>query len=182
MARSTSIDGSSVFESSSTAAIYIAVGKVSLEDWPRFTSSFGLIGFLEPSTPPAIWMARLAMTSLAFMLLCVPDPVWNTTRGNSWSHVPAMTSSAAWMMSATFSGGSSPSSPFASAAAFLRMPKARMTGRVQAKRPMPMGKLWMERSVCAPHRRSPGTGTSPSASCSIRNPVVGVVSVIVRSF
>ena len=30
--------------------------------------------------PTAIWLARLAITSLAFMLVCVPEPVWNTPR------------------------------------------------------------------------------------------------------
>ena len=40
----------------------------------RLTSSFGWIGFFEPSSPPASSMARLAMTSLAFMLVWVPLP------------------------------------------------------------------------------------------------------------
>jgi hypothetical protein len=37
----------------SAAAMCMAVGKVSLEDWPRLTSSLGWTGFLLPSTPPA---------------------------------------------------------------------------------------------------------------------------------
>ena len=36
-----------------------------------------------PTMPPASWIARLAITSLAFMFDCVPEPVWNTTSGNS---------------------------------------------------------------------------------------------------
>jgi hypothetical protein len=53
-------------------------------------------GFLvEDVAEPASWIARLAMTSLAFMLVCVPEPVWNTTRGNSSSHRPSITSCAA---------------------------------------------------------------------------------------
>jgi hypothetical protein len=31
--------------------------------------------------PPSISIARLAMTSLAFMLVCVPEPVCQTTSG-----------------------------------------------------------------------------------------------------
>ena len=67
--------------SCSTAAICIAVGNVSFELWPRLTSSLGWIGVFEPITPPASSIARFAITSLAFMLVCVPDPVWNTTSG-----------------------------------------------------------------------------------------------------
>ena len=33
-------------------------------------------------------MARLAITSLAFMLLDVPEPVWKTSIGNSPSSLP----------------------------------------------------------------------------------------------
>ena len=73
----------------------IAVGKVSLDDWPRLTSSFGWTGFFEPSSPPASSMARLEMTSLAFMFDWVPEPVWKTTSGKWSSSVAAITSSAA---------------------------------------------------------------------------------------
>ena len=69
----------------------MAVGKVSLEDWLWFTSSFGRIGFFDPNTPPASWLARFAMTSIAFMFVWVPEPVWNTTSGYSPSSVPSMT-------------------------------------------------------------------------------------------
>ena len=69
---------------SSTAAMCMAVGKVSLDDWDMLTSSLGWTGSFEPITPPAISMARLEITSLAFMLLCVPLPVCHTLRGN-WS-------------------------------------------------------------------------------------------------
>ena len=78
----------------SAAAMCMAAGKVSLEDCDMFTSSLGWMGFFEPSTPPASSMARLAMTSLAFMLVCVPLPVCQMRRGNWSSSLPAMTSSA----------------------------------------------------------------------------------------
>ena len=126
---------------------------------------------MDPTTPPAIWIARFAITSLAFMFDCVPDPVWNTTSGNSPSSRPSITSCAARTMRSTFSAGSVPSSPFACAQHFFRMPSARMTGRPQPNRPMPIGKFWIERCVCAPHRWSVGTATSPSESCSIRTSV-----------
>ena len=53
----------------------IAVGNVSFDDCDMFTWSLGWTGFLLPSTPPASSMARLEMTSLAFMFDWVPDPV-----------------------------------------------------------------------------------------------------------
>lgn len=60
------------------------------------TWSFGWTGFLVPISPPIISMALFEMTSLTFMLVWVPDPVWNTTRGNSsMPNLPEMTSSAA---------------------------------------------------------------------------------------
>jgi hypothetical protein len=75
--------------------MYIAVGKVSLEDCPMFTWSFGCTGFLVPSSPPRSWLARLPITSLTFMSQTVPDPVCHTYSGNSESSLPAITSSAA---------------------------------------------------------------------------------------
>jgi hypothetical protein len=94
----------------------------------------------------------LAITSFAFMLVCVPEPVWNTTSGNSASSLPSITSCAARSISAALSGASSPSTALVRAAAFFSTPNARITGRPQWKRPMPIGKLSIERCVCAPHR------------------------------
>ena len=122
----------------------MAVGKVSLEDWLRLTSSLGWTGFFEPSSPPRISIARLAMTSLAFMLVCVPLPVCQTTSGKWSSSLPSMTSSAAWMIAFAFSPASAPRSRLTIAAAFLRMPKARMISR--GKRSPPILK-WCERAL-----------------------------------
>jgi len=58
-----------------TAAMFTAVGNVSLDDWPMLTSSLGWIGVLEPSSPPTSWMQRLLITSLTFMFDWVPEPV-----------------------------------------------------------------------------------------------------------
>ena len=56
----------------------MASGKVSLDDWPMLTSSFGPTGFWLPSVPPRSWIARLDNTSLMFMFDCVPEPVCHT--------------------------------------------------------------------------------------------------------
>ena len=151
---------------SATAAMCMAVGKVSLEDWLRLTSSFGWIGFFEPSSPPRISIARLAMTSLAFMLVCVPLPVCQTTSGKWSSSSPSMTSSQAWMMAFAFSAARTPRSALTIAQAFLRMPKARIISR--GKRSPPILKWASERSVWAPQYRSAGTSTLPIVSDSVR--------------
>ena len=55
----------------------MAVGNMSLVDCPMLTWSLGWIGFLSSKrSPPVISMARLLMTSLAFMFDEVPEPVW----------------------------------------------------------------------------------------------------------
>ena len=63
---------------SSTAAMFIAVGNVSFDDCDMLTWSFGWIGVLLPRSPPAISIARLEITSLTFMLVWVPEPVCQT--------------------------------------------------------------------------------------------------------
>ena len=72
----------------STAAMCMAVGNVSFDDCDMLTSSLGWTGVFDPSTPPASSMARLAMTSLAFMLVWVPLPVCQTRRGKWSSSAP----------------------------------------------------------------------------------------------
>ena len=69
------------------------------------------------------------MTSLTFMLLCVPEPVCQTTSGKWSSSLPAITSSAARTIRSLTLPSSRPSSWLASAAAFFRMPNARITSR-----------------------------------------------------
>ena len=46
-----------------------------------FTWSLGCTGALVPRGDPSISFALLLITSLQFMLLCVPDPVCQTTNG-----------------------------------------------------------------------------------------------------
>ena len=91
-----------------SAARWMAVGMTSLEDWPMLTWSLGWTGLLEPSSPPRIWMARLEITSLAFMLVEVPDPVWKMSRTNWLSSLPSTTSSAASTMASLSSSSSKP--------------------------------------------------------------------------
>ncbi len=113
----------------STAAMCIAVGNVSFEDWLLLTSSLGWTGFFEPSAPPMSSIARFAITSLAFMFVCVPLPVCQTESGKWSSSFSSMTSSAARMIASAFFASSAPRSRLTTAAAFLRMPKARMSSR-----------------------------------------------------
>jgi hypothetical protein len=53
-------------------------GNTSLLDCDALTWSLGCTGW------PSFSAASVAMTSLTFMLLDVPDPVWNTSIGK-WS-------------------------------------------------------------------------------------------------
>ena len=128
----------------------MAVGKVSLDDWAMFTWSLGCTGSFEPSSPPTSWMHRLAMTSLTFMLVWVPDPDCQSASGNSPSSSPAITSSATRSMSPPIHAGRRPASAFTPAAAFFTCPKARYTSMGMGSRPSPMAKCSSDRWVWAP--------------------------------
>jgi hypothetical protein len=93
-------------------------------------------------------LARLAMTSLVFMFVEVPLPVWKTSMTNSPSSAPAMTSSAAFRMASAIPFSTAPSSQFTCAAAYLMAPIAWMN--VRGKRSPLMGKFSTARAVCAP--------------------------------
>jgi hypothetical protein len=56
-------------------------------------------------TPPSISIARFEITSLAFMLVWVPEPVCQTTSGKWSSSLPAATSAAAAMIASAISAG-----------------------------------------------------------------------------
>ena len=66
----------------STAATWIADGKVSLDDCAALTWSLGW------TSTPSRW-ARVAITSLTFMLVLVPEPVWKTSIGKCSSCAPS---------------------------------------------------------------------------------------------
>ena len=58
-------------------------GKVSFDDWDMLTWPLGCTGRFEASGAPASWQQRLEMTSLTFMLNCVPLPVVETCSGET---------------------------------------------------------------------------------------------------
>ena len=119
----------------------------------------------SPRTPPSSSEARLASTSLMFILLCVPDPVCQTDNGNSSRCWPASTSSAACTMAVAFSSLSNPRSRLTSAAARFTAASARMSSRGICS--VEIWKYCKERCVCAPHRRSAGTSIGPKESRSV---------------
>ncbi len=67
--------GTRAFTKLSVTAMWMALGKTSLLDCEALTWSFGCTG--EPNASEA----SEASTSLAFMLLEVPEPVWKTSSG-----------------------------------------------------------------------------------------------------
>eukprot|EP00966_Prymnesium_polylepis_P007402 170255-Prymnesium_polylepis.1 len=148
--------------SSVAAAMDMAVGKESFDDWPMLQWSFGCTGVFEPSSPPSIWIARLLTTSLTFMLVCVPEPVWKTTRGKWADSLPEITSSAAATMALLISGSSLPMSVLYCAAHFLRTPNALITGSGICAAVPPMGKFCRLRCVCAPQSTSSATSIGPN--------------------
>ena len=126
----------------------MAVGITSFDDWPALTWSLGWTGSREPSSPPSISMARFEMTSLAFMLVDVPEPVWKTSTTNWSSSLPSATSCAARTITSAVSGSSSPRSRLTSAAASLIWPRARM--KDGGNRRSLIGKFSTARIVWAP--------------------------------
>ncbi len=123
------------------------MGITSLLDCPALTWSFGCT-FFEPTAPPRISIARLASTSLTFMLVEVAEPVWKMSSGNWPSSLPSITSAAACRMARAISPGTTPSSSLTAAASPLIIATAAMNrfGSVSPE----MGKLRRARSVCAP--------------------------------
>jgi hypothetical protein len=132
-----------------TAALTcIAVGITSLELCCWLTWSFGWTGSLPPRRPVAISLARLAITSLAFMLVEVPLPVWKMSTTNWASSLPSITSCAACWTSCRRRSSNSPCFAFTSAAAHLTSPMASMNRR--EKRRSEIGKFSTARAVDAP--------------------------------
>ena len=146
--RSAATEGSSRSTISSAAAMCMAVGNVSFEDWDMLTWSLGWTGFLVPMTPPLSSMARLEMTSLAFMLVWVPLPVCQMRSGNWSSRAPLATSPAACSMRPASVSSSLPRSRFTEADAPLSIPNALMSGLGIVS--VPMSKWCRERWVWAP--------------------------------
>ena len=112
------------------------------------TWSLGWTGSFEPMVPPRISIARLAMTSLAFMFDCVPEPVCHTTSGKWSSSLPEATSEAASITASAIPPSSLPRSRLASAQARLITPSA--WTMAAGWRSQPMGKFIRLRWVWAP--------------------------------
>ena len=69
----------------------MAVGITSLDDCPMFTASLGWTGDLPPRRPVSFSFATPAITSLVFMFVDVPDPVWKMSTTNWSSCLPSAT-------------------------------------------------------------------------------------------
>ena len=112
------------------------------------TWSLGWTGSLPPRRPVAISLARLAITSLAFMLVDVPLPVWKTSTTNASSSLPSITSAAARWIRSRLASSSSFNSWLTWAAAHLTRPTAAMNGRGRPR--LLIGKFSTARAVEAP--------------------------------
>ena len=106
------------------------------------------------------------MTSFAFMLDEVPEPVWNTSIGNSASQSPCATSSAASWIAVASAASIVPFAARAAAEAPLIQASAPMRSRSIAR--PEIGKFSTARWVWARHLASVGTRTSPIESFSMR--------------
>ena len=158
-------DGKSFSFVFNAIAICIAVGKTSLVDCDLFTWSFGWTGFFEPNFPPIISIALLAITSLTFILVCVPEPVCQTFSGKWLSCLPLITSSAALIIYLLILGSKSLLLAFIIAAAFFMIAIEWITIGLTKK--SPILKYLLDLSVEAPQYLSPGTFIFPILSNSI---------------
>src|SRR3989344_8425417 len=127
-----------------------------------FTWSLGCTGLYSPFLPPSATFARLAMTSLVFMLWEVPEPAWNRSTTNSSWYWPAIIASAASTIDMARRGSSAPADSLTATAARLMRTWAIMKS-VSGRRPE-TGKFSTARAVCMPYQASDGTGYSPSVA------------------
>ena len=143
------------------AEICIAVGITSLLDWQRFTWSFGWI-----LTFPLInLLAKVDMTSFAFILEEVPDPVWKISTMNSSSCLPSITSCDAFIILFDIFLGINFKSPLTLAAEYLIIPSASINGLLNLK--SLIGKFWTALAVWAAYSAFFGTFIVPIESDSI---------------
>ena len=127
----------------------MALGITSLLLCPMLTWSLGC------TLRASFCVAKVAITSLAFMLVLVPEPVWKMSNGKCASWSPRATSSAASWIAEAMSASRSPRSWLTAAAAPLINPNARKNVRGKGK-PL-MGKFSTALCVWAPQRASTGT-------------------------
>ncbi|MOA17970.1 hypothetical protein D3C78_1382550 [compost metagenome] len=123
--------------------MWMALGMVSLLLCAQLTWSLALTAL------PSARLARVAITSLAFILLLVPEPVWYTSSGKC---VISAASSSSWRQAAAMASPcaavSCPSATLARAAASLASSSARM--KPSGRRWPLTGKFCTARWVCAP--------------------------------
>ena len=113
------------------------------------------------------------------MLVLVPDPVWNTSKGKCSSTSPTITIFAAALMALAFFAVIKPRSWFAEAAEYLMAPNALIKDLPNGNLNLiPLiGKFSIALWVCAPQSAFFGTLTSPRLSCSIRKDCFFVISI-----
>ena len=148
-------------------AICIADGNTSFVDCDLLTWSFGCTGFLVPFFPPRISIALLAITSLTFILVCVPEPVCQTLRGKWSLSFPDITSFAALTIAPLIFLSMSPFFLCTIAAAFLIIAMDLITIGLTKK--SPISKYLLDLWVEAPQYLSAGTKTVPELSNSFLN-------------
>ncbi|KIF05522.1 hypothetical protein PL81_12745 [Streptomyces sp. RSD-27] len=153
--------GTRSWVTAAVAAMWMDEGKTSLELCEALTWSLGW------TSRPSRSVARVAITSLVFMLDEVPEPVWKTSTGKCSSQWPSATSAAADRMASEVSSSSTPSSALTRAAAALIRARASMWAR--SRRCPESGKFSTARWVWARHLACAGTRTSPMESRSVRN-------------
>src|SRR5258706_2848886 len=101
-----------------------------------------------------------------FMFDCVPEPVCQTTSGNSPGCRLSITSSAAAITASAIFGSSVPSARLTRAA--LRLTSASACRNSGGIRSPEIAKCCVERCVCAPHKALAGTSIGPNVSRSVR--------------
>ena len=147
--------------------MWIEAGNMSLDDIGWLTSSLGW------TERPSRSDASVASTSFMFILLLVPEPVWNTSIGNWSSWSPRATASAATMIASARSPSISPRSRLTDATAALMRASASIWAR--SSRTPEIGKFSTARWVWARHFAEVGTCTSPIESRSTRDSLSAVI-------
>ena len=131
--------------SSASSARRIAAGTVSFDDCEALTWSLGCTG------RPSCSDASVAITSLTFMFVDVPDPVWYTSIGNCSSSWPDSMRRAADPMASTIAASSRPAPRRRFTTAAWRFTRARAWATRGSSGRWAIGKLSTASVVWVPH-------------------------------